>query len=653
MYHLFRQYFSRCASLASVAVVIALLGVSSANAAERMIVVLDGSGSMWGQIDGKPKLEIARETLSEVIKGVDDETELGLIAYGHREKGNCEDIELIVPPAAGTGSQIIEAVNNLKFLGKTPLSAAVKRAAGELRYTEDRATVILITDGLETCNANVCEVANQLEAEGVDFTAHVVGFGLSEAQGKKVACLAENTGGRYFQADDAAGLVVALKETIVAPLPEVALVAIDQNDQLLEEIALDWKLLDEKGEVLLEEVSKTGVSIVLPEGDYKVMVRGEGASGGREFSITEDAQQKIEVPVELQNLNATLDAPVEVAAGSEFEVSWTGPDNDRDFITIVETDAEQGKYQSYQYTKKGTPITLTAPDGLGEYEIRYVLNVSKRTLASRIITLTEIEASLEAPAEVAAGSEFEVSWTGPDNKKDFITIVETGAKEGKYLSYQYTKKGTPITLTAPDALGEYEIRYVLAGSDRTLTSRTVTLTAVEASLSVPETASPGGKLTIEWIGPANRNDFITLVEKGTPEGDYAVYKKADRGSPITLKVPKALGLFEVRYVVGSSKRTLASADVTLKVAAATLTVTSPVAAEGVIEVAWTGPANQNDFIEIVAGDAADKDAPMSAARTAQGSPLSLFAPATPGEYRVRYKMRDSNEVIASEVLIVE
>ena len=57
---------------------------------------------MWGQIDGKPKLEIARDTLRTVLQTMPADLELGLMAYGHREKGTCDDIELIVPPAAGT-----------------------------------------------------------------------------------------------------------------------------------------------------------------------------------------------------------------------------------------------------------------------------------------------------------------------------------------------------------------------------------------------------------------------------------------------------------------------------------------------------------------------------------------------------------------------
>lgn len=192
-------------------------------AADRAIIVLDASGSMWGQIGGKPKLEIARETLRTVLQTVPADLELGLMAYGHRERGSCEDIELVVAPAPGTGSAIADAADRMRFQGRTPLSEAVRRAAESLRYTEEKATVILITDGVETCEADPCALASELEQAGIDFTAHVVGFGLSDEEGRQVACLAENTGGKYIQAGDAGTLADALTETVVAeaePAPE-------------------------------------------------------------------------------------------------------------------------------------------------------------------------------------------------------------------------------------------------------------------------------------------------------------------------------------------------------------------------------------------------------------------------------------------------
>ena len=199
----------------------ALVMALAASAAERTIIVLDGSGSMWGQINGTTKIEIARETLAEVLGSVPGTMELGLMVYGHREKGSCSDIELAVAPAAGTGAAIAAFANSINPKGKTPISASVKMAAEQLRYQEDKATVILVTDGLETCEADPCALATELEAGGVDFTAHVVGFGLTEDEGRQVACLAENTGGKYFKADDAGELADALTTTVVeAPAPE-------------------------------------------------------------------------------------------------------------------------------------------------------------------------------------------------------------------------------------------------------------------------------------------------------------------------------------------------------------------------------------------------------------------------------------------------
>lgn len=206
-------------SRSALAALLVLGTAALAHAADRAIIVLDASGSMWGQIDGRPKVDIARETLRTVLQSVPSDMELGLMAYGHREKGACEDIELIVPPEAGTATAITQAADAMRFLGKTPLTAAVRQAAEALRYSEEKSTVILITDGVETCEADPCALGKELEAAGVDFTAHVVGFGLTAEEGREVACLAENTGGRYLQASDAAQLKDALAATVAASSP--------------------------------------------------------------------------------------------------------------------------------------------------------------------------------------------------------------------------------------------------------------------------------------------------------------------------------------------------------------------------------------------------------------------------------------------------
>ena len=59
------------------------------------------------------------------------------------------------------------------------------QAAESLRHVEQKATVILVSDGEETCNLDPCQVGRELEAAGVDFTAHVIGFDVANPEQHK------------------------------------------------------------------------------------------------------------------------------------------------------------------------------------------------------------------------------------------------------------------------------------------------------------------------------------------------------------------------------------------------------------------------------------------------------------------------------------
>jgi len=187
----------------------------------KAILVLDASGSMWGEVDGRAKIEIARDTVGEILGAWRDGDALGLVAYGHRTKGSCDDIEVIAAPGPVDRAGIRAAVDGLVPKGKTPMTAAVRQAAEALRYTEGPATVILVSDGEETCGLDPCAVAEEMEKLGVGLTVHAVGFDLkSDTARAQLACLAEKTGGRYVAAADAGSLAAALAETVaVAQAP--------------------------------------------------------------------------------------------------------------------------------------------------------------------------------------------------------------------------------------------------------------------------------------------------------------------------------------------------------------------------------------------------------------------------------------------------
>ncbi|NLA89274.1 MAG: VWA domain-containing protein [Alcaligenaceae bacterium] len=554
---------------------------------EKAIIVFDGSGSMWGQIDGKPKHELAREALRNMLENTPDSMALGLMAYGHREKGSCTDIEMLVPLGKDNKTTILQAVQNMNFLGKTPLSAAVQQAATALRYTEDKATVILITDGEETCQADPCALGTELKQSGVDFTAHVVGFGLTKQQGEQVACLAHNTGGQYFEASNAANLTNAMNKAILATqtvtIPEIAAPA---------------------------PLAPPASSLV------------------------------------------TIEAPEMAKAGTVIEITWSGPSEASDYITIVKPEAKDADYGVYKRTTKGPTLKLQAPDAIGPHEIRYVQDKNTKVLAKQAIELIPVEATVSGPDRIGAGGTIEVQWTGPNSPGDYITVVEIGAPDKEYNDYARTTSGNPVKFLVPDGLGKYEIRYVLDISKRVLASQPLTIEPVSAQLEIMNTAVPGGKVTVEWSGPNNRSDYVTIVPKGAPANKYLDYARTSSGSPVSIQLPTELGDYELRYIMDSSKRILASLPLSLTDTAGSISAPASVAAGTVIEVTWSGPGNRQDFIEVVPIDATPETAAIVATRVTQGSPLFVHAPAIPGLYQIRYMMRETKEILTSTQLEV-
>jgi Ca-activated chloride channel family protein len=546
--------------------------VSSASAQDSpaVMLVLDASGSMWGQIEGKAKIQIAREVIAELLQTWDGNTALGLTVYGHRRKGDCGDIEVLIPLGTGTADAVRVAVGSISPKGKTPLSEAVRQAAVAVGYTEQPATVILVSDGIETCDADPCAVGAELGMTGVDFTAHVVGFDLKDEEQLALRCLAENTGGLFLAAADAGELRNALSQAVA-------------------------------------EVKEPSAPVVEDPGE------------------------------------ASLDGPTEVPAGSTFEVIWEGPDSRRDFIAVAEKDAPEGSYVTYAYTADGSPVSIVAPDEPKAYELRYVFKATRATLARADITATPVEASVKAPAETAAGSTIEVAWTGPNNPRDYITVVPADAEKHVRAGYAYTENGSPAAVRIPDTEGDYEVRYISKQSKRILAKAAIKVTGVSGSVSVPTVVPVGAEIEVTWTGPDYPKDFITVVTPDTSENNYGKLTYTKEGSPLMLTAPGKPGTYEVRYLLGQSRTVLAKTTVTVAPLTIVLDAPASVSAGESFEVIWEGPAYRKDFITIVPANAAEA-VYENYSKVSEGSPAKLKAPDKTGAYEVRYLLNSSRTV---------
>jgi hypothetical protein len=262
---------------------IMVLGFSAPAFADKAMLVFDASGSMWGQIGGKSKIQIAREVVGGLLDGWPENTELGLMAYGHREKDNCSDIQTLVSPAPKSWPAIKSAIGDIDPKGKTPITEAVRAAAKALRSEEGKATVILVSDGLETCSADPCAAAAELEKAGVDFTVHVVGFGTNKEENRQLQCLADNTGGRFLGASNASELKQAMSKTVeLIAKPEPPAQPVESKKNVVK-LQVGWLRLDnsvrgadvygQNGQKIASVCTGCGEQ-QLPSGTYRIKADG-------------------------------------------------------------------------------------------------------------------------------------------------------------------------------------------------------------------------------------------------------------------------------------------------------------------------------------------------------------------------------------------
>jgi Ca-activated chloride channel family protein len=184
-----------------------------------LMFILDASGSMWGQVEGTAKIVIAKEVLSDLIKGLPDNTVAGLVAYGHRRKGDCNDVEELIALGPLNKQAMISRVQDLSPKGKTPISRSVRLTAEGIKHLEDETTIILISDGKETCDPDPCGLVKDLKASGIKFIMHVIGFDVTEEEKKQLECMAKEGGGKYFTADNAGEFSAAASEVVKKSIP--------------------------------------------------------------------------------------------------------------------------------------------------------------------------------------------------------------------------------------------------------------------------------------------------------------------------------------------------------------------------------------------------------------------------------------------------
>ncbi len=232
------------------------------NDASNFMFILDASGSMHEEIDGREKVDIAKDVIESIVRRLGEGARVGLRVYGHRydalnEKADV-DTELVFPVGPVKPDVFMAKVRSLKSKGKTPLTLSIDEVIKDVAGLDselDLVTVILTDGGESTRGAKPYEAAARLAAARKGMKVHVVGFDINEDDWREqLERTAAAGNGKYFHVKKASELMSALQLVTVG--------------------AGEYALFDPAGKEVAR--GKLGDRRELPEGKYTLSVAVEG-----------------------------------------------------------------------------------------------------------------------------------------------------------------------------------------------------------------------------------------------------------------------------------------------------------------------------------------------------------------------------------------
>ena len=173
------------------------------------------------------KYYLLRKTLQTVLSAPMTGVDVGVIAYGHRRKTACDDVEQISGIEPFDAGRFARAFFSVRPKGQSPVAEALKQAATALGQAAAASGKILLIAGAgDTCQQDPCAIATDLATANPQLSIDVLGIGLNETDAKQFSCVALAARGRMILATSMEDTEPALREALArmtsAPLPMVA-----------------------------------------------------------------------------------------------------------------------------------------------------------------------------------------------------------------------------------------------------------------------------------------------------------------------------------------------------------------------------------------------------------------------------------------------
>ncbi|MBL7720075.1 MAG: VWA domain-containing protein [Flavipsychrobacter sp.] len=166
----------------------------------RILILLDGSSSMVDEWNNKNSRYKAAEqvilALMDSVYAVNKDVEFGLRVFGHQHsvtERNCFDTQNEVAFSKNNSIQMSLRLNSLKPYGITPIAYSIKKAVEEDMVNEAKYvySLILITDGGESCGGDICDVVRTLLEKKIFFKPYIISLYNSQFLAETYSCMGE------------------------------------------------------------------------------------------------------------------------------------------------------------------------------------------------------------------------------------------------------------------------------------------------------------------------------------------------------------------------------------------------------------------------------------------------------------------------------
>lgn len=183
-----------------------------------LVLVVDVSSSMTeNDSSGRNKLSSAKKTMSTLVQGRPESTDLGVWTYpGGTTSGKCAPgswIPGLQPDQHPDPTDVDAHIRQLTASGNTPTGPALRGVVDSLKQKGfTSATLLLISDGESNCGKPPCEVAKSIVDEGFALSVPSIGFTISDKGRDELTCISQATGASYREADNADQLIKELSQ---------------------------------------------------------------------------------------------------------------------------------------------------------------------------------------------------------------------------------------------------------------------------------------------------------------------------------------------------------------------------------------------------------------------------------------------------------